>query len=60
MQPQIPFGALICVSMITFVFIMISLWIDDHQLGWSFGGIIGFILAIGASCIVIALFTMAV
>jgi hypothetical protein len=39
---------------------MISLWIDDHQLGWSFGGIIGFILAIGASCIVIALFTMAV
>jgi hypothetical protein len=54
-QPQIPFGALIRVSMITFVFIMILLWIDDHQLGWSLGGIIGFILAIGASCIVIAL-----
>jgi len=55
-QPQITFGTVICVGMIMFVFIMISLWIED-RLGWSLGGIIGFILAIGASCIVITLFT---
>jgi hypothetical protein len=59
MQSQITIGALISLGMIMVVFTVVSLWIED-QLDWSLGNIIGFSLAIGAFCIVIALFTASV
>jgi hypothetical protein len=54
MQPHITFGALICLGMMIVGFLVVVMWIED-QLDWSLRSIIGFSIAIGAFCIVIAL-----
>ena len=59
MERQITIGALIILGLIMGVFTVVSMWIDE-QLDWSLSSIIGVSLAIGALCIVIALFTTSV
>jgi hypothetical protein len=59
MQSQVTFGALICLGMMIVGFLVVLMWIED-QLDWSLGSIIGLSVAIGASCIIIALFAASV